>query len=120
MAHLQQIFATVGNEAKRKFLVDTYDLNPGHIFSSRDSSFLPAVLSATSGQGVDVVLNSLTNDLLRDSFEACADFGRFVEIGKRDIIDHGSLDMATFGRNVSFIAFDLSSLYLSNTPNHKL
>ena len=65
-----------------------------------------------------MVLNSLTHDLLRDSFEACADFGRFVEIGKRDIIDHGSLDMATFGRNVSFIAFDLSSLYLSDRPNH--
>ena len=63
-------------------------------------------------------MNSLTHDLLRDSFEACADFGRFVEIGKRDIIDHGSLDMATFGRNVSFIAFDLSSLYLSNRLNH--
>lgn len=41
-----------------------------------------------------------------------------MEIGKRDIIDHGSLDMATFGRNVSFIAFDLSSLYLSNRPSH--
>ena len=65
-----------------------------------------------------MVLNSLTHDLLRDSFEACADFGRFVEIGKRDIIDHGSLDMATFGRNVSVIAFDLSSLYLSDRLNH--
>ena len=95
-----------------------YDLNPRQIFCSRDSSFLPAVLSATSGQGVDVVLNSLTHDLLRDSCEACADFGRFVEIDKRDIIDHGSLDMATFGRNVSFIAFDLSSLYLSDRLNH--
>lgn len=41
-----------------------------------------------------------------------------MEIGKRDIIDHGSLDMATFGRNVSFIAFDLSSLYLSSRPSH--
>ena len=68
-----------------------------------------------------MVLNSLTHDLLHDSFEACAEFGRFVEIGKRDIIDHGSLDMAIFGRNVSFIAFDLSSLYLSDRPcHHKL
>lgn len=96
----------------------TYGLDPAHIFSSRDSSFLPAILSATSGQGVDVVLNSLTHDLLHDSFETCADFGRFVEIGKRDIINHGNLDMATFGRNVSFIAFDLSSLYLSERPSH--
>ena len=65
-----------------------------------------------------MVLNSLTHDLLHDIFEVCADFGRFVEIGKRDIIDHGNLDMATFGRNVSFMAFDLSSLYLSERPSH--
>ncbi|PYI29622.1 polyketide synthase [Aspergillus indologenus CBS 114.80] len=113
-----KIFATVGNESKRSFLVEKYGLDPAHIFSSRNSSFLPAIMEATSGQGVDVVLNSLTGDLLRSSFEACADFGRFVEIGKRDILDHGVLDMSTFGRNVSFMAFDLSNLYLSIKPTH--
>ncbi|KAJ5356106.1 Acyl transferase/acyl hydrolase/lysophospholipase [Penicillium concentricum] len=113
-----KIFATVGNESKKLFLVEKYDLNPAHIFSSRDSSFLPAIMEATSGQGVDVVLNSLTGDLLHSSFKACADFGRFIEIGKRDILDHGVLDMSTFGRNVSFMAFDLSNLYLSNKQSH--
>ncbi|KUM56794.1 hypothetical protein ACN42_g10406 [Penicillium freii] len=113
-----KIFATVGNESKKSFLVEKYALDPAHIFSSRDSSFLPAIMEATSGQGVDVVLNSLTGDLLHSSFEACADFGRFIEIGKRDILDHGVLDMSTFGRNVSFMAFDLSNLYLSNKKSH--
>ena len=56
--------------------------------------------------------------MLHASFEACTSFGRFVEVGKRDIIDHGSLDMATFGRNVSFLAFDLSNFYFSNRPTH--
>ncbi|KAJ5807079.1 Acyl transferase/acyl hydrolase/lysophospholipase [Penicillium riverlandense] len=100
------------------FLVEKYDLDPAHIFSSRDSSFLPAIMEATSGQGVDVVLNSLTGELLHSSFEVCADFGRFIEIGKRDILDHGVLDMSTFARNVSFMAFDLSNLYLSNKHAH--
>ncbi|PYH84784.1 KR-domain-containing protein [Aspergillus uvarum CBS 121591] len=113
-----KIFATVGTESKKWFLVEKYGLDPAHIFSSRNSSFLPAIMEATSGQGVDVVLNSLTGDLLRSSFEACADFGRFVEIGKRDILDHGILDMSTFGRNVSFMAFDLSNLYLPTKPTH--
>ncbi|KGO64925.1 hypothetical protein PEX1_009200 [Penicillium expansum] len=113
-----KIFATVGNESKKAFLVEKYDLDPAHIFSSRDSSFLPAIMEATSGQGVDVVLNFLTGDLLRSSLQACADFGRFIEIGKRDILDHGVLDMSTFGRNISFMAFDLSSLYLSNKEAH--
>ncbi|OJJ74373.1 hypothetical protein ASPBRDRAFT_193095 [Aspergillus brasiliensis CBS 101740] len=109
-----KIFATVGNESKKSLLVEKYGLDPAHIFSSRNSSFLPAVMEATSGQGVDVVLNFLMGDLLRSSFEACADFGRFIDIGKRDILDHGVLDMSTFGRNVSFMAFDLSNIYLSN------
>ena len=114
-----QIYATVGTESKRAFLVDNYDLDPGRIFSSRDSSFLQAIRLATSNRGVDVVLNSLTGDLLHDSLEACADFGRFVELGKRDIIDHGHLDLAVFGRNVSFMAFDLSNLYLSDKKHHQ-
>lgn len=108
----------MGTESKKAFLVDTFGLDPDHIFSSRDSSFLPQILSRTSGRGVDVVLNSLTGDLLHESFRACADFGRFVEIGKRDIVEHGSLDMSTFGRNVSFIAFDLSNLFLSTNSKH--
>ncbi|KAJ5715138.1 Acyl transferase/acyl hydrolase/lysophospholipase [Penicillium malachiteum] len=111
-----KIFATVRNGSKKSFLVEKHGLNPAHIFSSRNSSFLPAIMEATSGQGVDVVLNSLTGDLLGSSFEACADFSRFIEIGKRDILDHGMLDMSTFGRNVSFMAFDLSNLYLSTKP----
>ncbi|KAK1145272.1 Type I Iterative Polyketide synthase (PKS) [Aspergillus melleus] len=113
-----EIYATVGNDSKKSFLVDNYGLDPAHIFCSRDSSFLPAIMEATSGQGVDVVLNSLTGDLLHSSFQACADFGRFIEIGKRDILDHGVLDMSTFGRNVSFMAFDLSNLYLSMKAAH--
>ncbi|PYH68297.1 polyketide synthase [Aspergillus vadensis CBS 113365] len=113
-----KVFATVGNESKKSYLVEKYGLHPTHIFSSRNSSFLPAIMEATSGQGVDIVLNSLTGDLLRSSFEVCANFGRFINIGKRDILDHGLLDMSTFTRNVSFMAFDLSNLYLSKNHSH--
>ncbi|KAK8030030.1 polyketide synthase [Apiospora rasikravindrae] len=112
------IFATVGNDSKREFLAREFALDPSHIFSSRDTSFLPAVLAATGGKGVDVVLNSLTGELLRSSFEACADFGRFVEIGKRDILDNGLLGLRTFGKNVSFTAFDLSNLFYSQRAGH--
>lgn len=71
------------------------------------------MLSATSGRGVDVVLNSLTGDLLHSSWNACAEFGTFIEIGKRDILDHGHLDMTPLRRNLSLVAFDLSNFYLS-------
>lgn len=116
-----QILATVGTKAKKDFLVQAFGLNPAHIFSSRDNSFVAGALNATSGCGVDVVLNSLTGELLHDGLLACAEFGRFVEIGKRDIVDHGRLDMAVFQRSISFMAFDLSSLFYSahTNPRHR-
>ena len=85
-------------------------MNRENIFNSRDSSFLPAILGATDGKGVDVVLNSLTGDLLHDSWRCCARFGRFVEIGKRDLTDAGRLDMHLFKQNLTFTAFDVSEL----------
>ena len=109
----------MGTDTKKEFLIQEFGLRSDHIFSSRDSSFLDGVLSATSGDGVDVVLNSLTGDLLHDSFRACAQFGRFIEIGKKDIIESGRLEMDNFSRNVSFIAFDLSDLFHSKREAHK-
>ena len=105
-----EIFATVSTEEKKDFLVNNFGIKRDHIFSSRDSSFLAGVLAATDGKGVDVVLNSLTGDLLHDSFRACARFGRFVEIGKKDLTEAGRLDMQVFRRNVTFTAFDVSEL----------
>ena len=112
------VFATVGTEAKKQYLVDEFGLDITHIYSSRDSSFLPAVLEATNGQGVDVVLNSLVGDLLHDSWRACAPLGRFVEVGKKDIVDAGNLEMSKFKQGVTFSAFDLSMLYDSQNPDH--
>ena len=112
VAHLMgaEIYTTVSTEEKQDYLVNKLGVKRENIFSSRDSSFLPAVLAATAGKGVDVVLNSLTGDLLHDSWRCCARFGRFVEIGKRDLTDAGRLDMQMFKRNVTFTAFDVSEL----------
>ncbi|KAM0804375.1 reducing type I polyketide synthase 10 [Usnea florida] len=115
-----KIYATVSSTEKKSFLMKTFGLEENHILSSRDSSFLPAVMQATSGRGVDVVLNFLTGDLLHDSWRCCAEFGRFVEIGKRDIVDAGRLDMDNFTRGVTFTAFDLTSLYHSTNPKGPL
>lgn len=54
---------------------------------------------------------------MHDGWQGClADFGRFVEIGKHELLDAGKLDMRTFLRGVTFTAFDLSELFHSNVP----
>jgi NADPH:quinone reductase-like Zn-dependent oxidoreductase len=111
-----QIFATVGTQEKKDFLVNKFGLKPDHIFSSRDASFVPGILAATHNRGVDVVLNSLTKELLHESWRLCAPFGRFVEIGKADLVAAGRLDIQVFLRSASFIAIDLFDLYHHKNP----
>ena len=105
-----KVFTTVNSEEKKDFLVQKLGIKRQNIFNSFDSSFHPGVLAATSGKGVDVILNSLSGDLLHDSWMACARFGTFVEVGKRDLNDAGKLDMQNFRRNITFTAFDVSEL----------
>ena len=114
-----RVFATVGTEEKKAYLAKNFSLDPGCIFNSRDTSFLSQVMRATDNKGVDVVLNSLTGNKLHASLNACAKFGRFVEIGKRDILDAGQLGMRIFERCITFSAFDLHELYYSKLHQRK-
>ncbi|CAP62086.1 uncharacterized protein PODANS_5_380 [Podospora anserina S mat+] len=107
-----EIYATVGSEEKVQYLVDTFDIPRQRIFHSRDSSFVAGVYRETKGQGVDVVLNSLSGDLLHASWKCVAEFGSMVEIGKRDFIGHGKLAMDMFQENRSFFGVDLAPMYV--------
>ncbi|KAE8163750.1 hypothetical protein BDV40DRAFT_299096 [Aspergillus tamarii] len=111
-----EIFATVGTDEKKQYLIEHFGLKPDHIFSSRDSSFTSSIKSITDGRGVDVILNSLLGELLHESWDCLADFGRFVEIGKRDLLDQGRLNMERFSRGTTFTAFDMSMLAESTSP----
>ena len=102
---------TVGSEEKKKLIVDLYSIAEDHIFFSRDESFAFAVKKMTNGRGVDVVLNSIAGEGLRVSWDCIATFGRFIEIGKRDIYSHASLPMFPFSRNVVFASIDLKLIF---------
>ena len=110
------VIATCGSQSKRDLLKSTYGLEDDHIFSSRDPSFVKDVLKLTKGKGVDVVLNSLAGELLHATWSCIARFGRFVEIGKRDIHENAKIDMEPFRKNVSFASLDLITMYEHNKP----
>ncbi|XXG97441.1 hypothetical protein Hte_003742 [Hypoxylon texense] len=113
------VFATASSPAKKAFLEANCGIPASHIFSSRDSSFVSRIMTMTGGRGVDVVINSLVGDLLHASWSCLANFGRFVEVGKRELVDAGRLDMRGFLRNATFTAFDLEELILSKDQFHQ-
>ena len=79
-----EVFATAGSKWKRDLL---REMGVTHVFDSRSGSFADEVLARTDGRGVDLVLNSLSGELIDASFRALARGGTFVEIGRRGIKD---------------------------------
>ena len=102
-----EIFVTVGSVEKKIYLMNEYKIPEDRIFFSRDTSFASQIKTITKGQGVDVILNSLAGDALLATWQCLASFGRFVEIGKRDIVNNTRLEMAPFSKNISFSSVDL-------------
>lgn len=111
-----EIYATVGSDEKRTLLRETYGIPDDHIFTSRSPAFASGIGAMTKGRGVDVIINSLAGEALRSTWEEClAPLGRFIEIGKKDIMSLGQLPMATFAKNVTFASVDLM-LHLREMP----
>ncbi|XXG98856.1 hypothetical protein Hte_005186 [Hypoxylon texense] len=106
-----EIYATVSNEEKVQFLVDNFQIPRNRIFNSRNSSFVEGIMCETKGEGVDLVLNSLSGELLHATWTCVAEFGTMVEIGKRDLIGNGKLDMNTFLANRSYSCVDIDKLW---------
>lgn len=116
---LKKVFTTAGSAEKRQFLIDGFGIPDSHVFDSRSSAFLHKIMAITAGKGVDVVLNCLAGDLLSSSWEVCAKLGRFVEVGKTDIVNGSRLDMRGFEHGKTFTAFDLTDLYYSDKKAHR-
>ena len=100
-----EIYATVGSEEKRGHL---RSLGINHIMHSRKLDFTREVLEQTNGEGVDVVLNSLAGPAIAAGLETLAPYGRFIEIGKRDLWENSKIGLQPFLRNLSLFAVDLA------------
>jgi NADPH:quinone reductase-like Zn-dependent oxidoreductase/NAD(P)-dependent dehydrogenase (short-subunit alcohol dehydrogenase family)/aryl carrier-like protein len=105
-----EIYATVGSEENADFINKKFGIPRNRIFSSRNTSFLDGIKAITNGKGVDVVLNSLSGELLHASWKCVAANGCMLEIGKRDMIGKGQIALDKFEENRTFYGVDLSRL----------
>ena len=97
------VFATASahkRAAVRKMGVD-------YVYDSRTTDFADQILADTGGAGVDVVLNSLTNEgFIEATVRATAKGGRFAEIAKRDIWTREQMAAARPDIQYEIIALD--------------
>jgi phthiocerol/phenolphthiocerol synthesis type-I polyketide synthase C len=101
------VIATAGAEVKRAFLRLA---GADHVLDSRDLMFADAVREITHGHGVDVVLNSLSGEAMERSLEVLRPFGRFLELGKRDLYLNRRIHLRPLRQNISYFAIDIDQL----------
>ncbi len=110
-----EVYATVGSDEKRRVLEA---LGVRHIYGSRTLDFAEQIRADTAGAGVDVVLNSLSDEFITKSFEVLSDTGRFLEIGKRGI---WTAEQAAAARpRGAYHAYDLADFLLEPGGIHSL
>lgn len=102
-----RVLATAGTPEKVKFLLEQ---GVEQVFDSRSTSFVDGVMKATGGQGVDVVLNSLSGEGLTGGLSVLRRFGRFLDVTKRDIYNDLRVGLSPFRKGLSYHAIDLEQV----------
>ena len=99
-----EVLATAGNPEKRDFLRAQ---GASCVMDSRSLTFVQQVQQHTQGKGVDLVLNSLGGEFITKSLSLLAPFGRFLELGIRDIAADTPLGMGALEKNIAFFVVGL-------------
>ncbi|KAL4915475.1 hypothetical protein BDW62DRAFT_124830 [Aspergillus aurantiobrunneus] len=103
-----EVYCTVRNDEELDFL-GRLGIPKQRIFDIHTSAFARRLLAATEGCGVDVVLNSLSGDLLHASWQCVAEFGILVDLVKRSP-KKMQLAIDVTGGNRAFSAVDLAHI----------
>ncbi|MFZ3357363.1 MAG: type I polyketide synthase [Xanthobacteraceae bacterium] len=111
LARKARVIATAGSTAKRDLLKT---LGVHYVLDSRATAFVDEVRSIT-GSGVDVVLNSLAGETMERSIGCLREFGRFVELGKRDYVSNTHIGLRPFRNNISYFGVDLDQLMVNKS-----
>ncbi len=101
------VFATAGSDSKRALL---RGLGVDAVMDSRSLRFADEVMRLTAGEGVDVVLNSLSGEAMERSLGVLRPFGRFLELGKRDFYGNTPVGLRPFRHNISYFGIDADQL----------
>ena len=104
-----EVFATAGTDEKRDFV---RLMGADHVLDSRSLKFAEEVLRLSQGQGVDVVLNSISGEAINRNLSILRPFGRFLELGKRDFYENSKIGLRPFRNNIAYFGIDADQLLI--------
>ncbi len=106
-----EIWATAGSAVKRAFLKS---IGVQQVFSSRSLEFATEILKLTQGEGIDLILNSLTGDFITKGLSLLREGGRFLEIGNTELLSEAQIQ--AYAPAIHYIPYHLGT-YQATHPD---
>ena len=106
-----EFYTTAGNPEKRAQLMA---MGAKGAFDSHSYDWYDDLMDATDGEGVDVVLNSLSGHHITLCLKAIRAGGWHCELGKVDIFADSTMSMRVFRKNLRFVAIDSDRMILDD------
>ena len=103
-----EIYATVGTQRKKDYLISECGIPADHIFWSRTLQFKDDLLKQTEGRGVDVILSTISGPGFHSTLSCLAPCGRLVDVGRGNVLDKGNMGLHAFDQSISLFSFDLN------------
>ncbi|PGD97837.1 SDR family NAD(P)-dependent oxidoreductase [Bacillus wiedmannii] len=112
MALLQgaEVYATAGSEEKLDYL---RKMGIKHLINYRQDDFSKKILEMTDGNGVDVLINTLSGDAIQKGLEILAPQGRYLEIAMTGLKSAKHIDLSHLVNNQTLYSVDMRKLMLS-------
>ncbi|KAJ5094368.1 hypothetical protein N7456_010229 [Penicillium angulare] len=101
-----QIYTTVGSSEKKNFVISKFSIPEDQILVGRGISLVPS-LKRMAG-AMDIVLNSLFGEGLRQSLKCLRPFGRFVDISAHDNRAVDDVPLSLLGCGVTYSRVNLT------------
>jgi NADPH:quinone reductase-like Zn-dependent oxidoreductase/acyl carrier protein len=99
-----EIYATAGSQLKLDYLKQ---LGVPYRINYRETDFEEEIERLTGGQGVDVVINTLSGDAIQKGMNCLAPGGRYIEIAMTALKSARALDLSVLNQNQTFYSIDL-------------
>ena|GEM_PF-4210416 len=106
-----EVIATAGSNEKLDYLEG---MGVKHLINYREQDFEAEVGRITKGEGVDVVINTLSGDALVKGMNVLRSGGRYVELAMTALRSARSVPLEAFQNNKRFFSIDLRKLTSAN------
>lgn len=102
-----EIYATAGSKEKLDYLAG---IGVSKLINYREDDFEQELKRLTDGQGVQIVVNTLSGDAMSKGFRCLAPGGRYIELALTALKSARSIDLSLLNENRAFSSVDLRAL----------